>query len=101
LQVSNIAHQADVFQLNTNVNVSRHIAEIDKLTYLIDNDLQMTALRQKIINTAAVQHDQGVITTAEYLHEINAGLIAEQNLAMHRIMLLAEKANYLITLGKI
>jgi outer membrane protein TolC len=101
LNTQTILHQQQVFELNTDVQSEQQKSDIDKYDSLIELDNQIVALREKTKIAAAVQLENGVITSTDYVNEVNATLQAQQNLSIHQIQLLTAKANYLITTGKL
>lgn len=96
-----ILHQQEVFELNTTILTEQQQSDLEKFNSLIELDKQIIALKEKTKNAAAVQLENGVITSTEYVNEVNATLQAAQNLSLHQMQLLNIKANYLITLGKL
>ena len=101
LNTETILHQQQVFELNSDVQSAQQKSDIDKYNNLIELDNQIVALREKTKTAAAVQLENGVITSTDYVNEVNATLQAQQNLSIHQIQLLTAKANYLITTGKL
>ncbi len=101
LNTETILHQQEVFELNTEIQSEQQRSDVEKFNTLIELDKQIVALREKTKTAAAVQLENGVITSTDYVNEVNAALQAEQNLSLHEMQLLTVKANYLITLGKL
>jgi len=75
-------------------------AEIRKLEKLLAADEEILGLRSQVSAAVKAQLDNGVITAADYLREINAEDQARQTLAAHRIQLLQARINYSVTSGK-
>ncbi len=94
-----INNEAEIFNLNTNIELNQQNAEIRKITAFIDADKAIIELQKKIVNTTDSQLKNGVITVADYLTEITNLYEAETNLSTHKIQLLLAKANYNITQG--
>jgi len=91
--------QKKIFLFNTNVVLSQQNVELEKLRELIKVDDQIISLRAEIKNTAKSQLENGVITTNDYLLEVNAEDQARQNLLLHQVQLLMAGYNYKTTTG--
>lgn len=94
-----VAVQKETFLFNTNLNITQENAEISKYEQLLSSDDAIIDLRTKIKATALVQLDNGVITSNDFLKEINAENEARQNKILHSIQLLISQYNQLITTG--
>lgn len=94
-----IGVQREMFLFNTNMILKQQNSEVEKLLQLIESDKEIVKLRTEIKNTAQVQLDKGVITTNDYLRELNAEDQAKQNIMLHRMQLLMAQYNYSITNG--
>lgn len=91
--------QKELFLFNTNLTLTQQEQEIKRLQNLITTDREIIELRTRIKNTARAQHENGVITTNDYLRELNAEDQAKQNLMLHEIQLLLAQYNYQTTSG--
>ena len=91
--------QKEVFLFNTNVVLSQQSSELNKLRELMEVDNQIIDLRKEIKNTARAQLENGVISSNDYLREINAEDQARQNLLLHEIQMLIASYNYKTTSG--
>jgi outer membrane protein TolC len=80
--------QQDVFLFNTDYSLRQQNAEVQKLLDLLVVDQEIVALRQSVKTTAAVQLENGVITSSDYLREVNAEDGARQAKIVHDIQLL-------------
>ncbi|MGV3508794.1 MAG: TolC family protein [Sphingobacteriaceae bacterium] len=89
-----IGLQQDAFILNTNTQLTQQHAEINKLKDLIESDKQIIALREKVKIAAKAQLENEVISTSDYLREVNAEDQARQLLITHQLQLLQAKLNY-------
>jgi outer membrane protein TolC len=87
-------NEAEVFELNTNIQLQQKQTEINKLSGLINSDLEIIELRKKILKSAESQLKNGVITSSAYITEVTNLFEAENNLSKHKIEMLLEKANY-------
>ena len=91
--------QRDVFLFNTNLTLKQQNQEVDKLQQLIAVDNQIIDLRTRIKNTSKSQHENGVISTSDFLRELNAEDAAKQNLLLHQVQLMLAQYNYQTTSG--
>lgn len=80
--------QKETFLFNTNLSLRQQNSEAAKLQELIKTDDAIIALRTKIKNTALAQVENGVISSSDYLREVNAEDQARQNQLLHEIQLL-------------
>jgi outer membrane protein TolC len=91
--------QSDLFLFNTTINIKQQSQEVTKLRELMAVDNQLIALRSKIKDTARSQHENGVISTSDFLRELNAEDAAKQNLLLHEVQLMLAHYNYQTTTG--
>ncbi len=91
--------QEETFVFNTELTLSQHQVEIQKLQQLIRADEEIIALRRRVRETAAVQLEQGVITATDFVREVNAEDQAQQNRVLHETQLLLAQAKYQFASG--
>lgn len=89
----------ETFLFNTNYQTKQEQAVIDKYSDLLKSDDEIIALREKVKNTSIAQLEHGVITTSDYLREVNAEDQARQNKIVHEIQLLLSQYNNKYTQG--
>ncbi len=92
--------QKETFLLNTNTQLKQQQSEIDKLGQLIASDNDIIALRKTVTDAAKAQLENGVITTNDFLTEVNAEDQARQLLITHQVQLLQAQIAYQTILGK-
>ncbi len=80
--------QRNTFLFNTHISVRQQNADIDKFLKLIQADNDIITLRESVKKTSVVQLENGVITTNDYLKEVNEEDQARQNLILHSLQLL-------------
>jgi outer membrane protein TolC len=100
LQSDRISAQRDQFLLQTNFQKSQQNNEITRLEKLIATDQKIIALRKNIASTAAVQLENGVLTTSDYLTETTNETNAQLAAAIHEIQLLQARLNLSFITGK-
>lgn len=91
--------EREVFELNTNTELKRQRAEIEKLAQLLRTDEEIIALRTRVAKTARTQLQNGTLTASEYLVEENALNESLINRSVHEIRLLQAHADYRIIQG--
>lgn len=91
--------QKDVFLFNTRYALRQQNAEVAKLQELIDVDENIIRLRSSVKNTASVQLENGVITSNDYLREVNAEDAARQTKILHDLQLLMAEYTQKTTSG--
>jgi outer membrane protein TolC len=101
VQQSIVETQKETFDKNTKIQVSDDLAQIEKYAQLISKDQEIIDLRKKITTTANSQLDNGIITSTQYLDELNRETTSMLDLELHRIRLSLAKINYLKTIGKL
>lgn len=92
--------QKETFLFNTSTQLRQQQSEIDKLQQLVKSDNDIIELRIKIKDAARAQLENGVITSNDYLREVNAEDQARQLLITHELQLLQAQINYQNTLGR-
>lgn len=93
--------QKETYDKNVAVSVHQYIADISKYEQLIIADKQIIELRGNITKSASSQLDNGVITSTDYMQELNAEMQAKLNLATHMIQLKQARINYLAATGNL
>lgn len=92
--------QKDNFLLNNSIQLSQSESELLRYKELIKADEELIVLRRKIKTSAAAQLDQGVITSADYIRELNAEDQAKQSLIIHQLQYLQSLIQYKYILGQ-
>ena len=99
LNKKNVEAQKQTFLLNTNISMKQQLQEIEKLKKLITVDKEIIDIRISVKESAKAQLENGVITSNDFIRELNAEDTAKQNLEIHKIQLLLAQYNYKITTG--
>lgn len=79
--------------------VVSNLEDIKRLAAALADDERVVALRTEIERQARAQHDEGAITTADYVETRTDVLEARLALQRHRVELAQARATYLTTLG--
>jgi outer membrane protein TolC len=99
IQQEIIKSQKAAFDKNLNIQLAEKLAEISKYSEAVRRDEEIVLLRAKISKSTASQLENGVITTTDYITELNAETEARIRLETHRIQLVQSQINYLTTKG--
>lgn len=91
--------QKELFLFNTEITIKQQDNEITRLQELIKTDSDLVALRNSVKNTSKVQLENGIITTNDYIKEVNAEDQSRQSKLLHEIQLLIAAYNIQNTLG--
>ncbi len=101
LRINNdiVSNQKKLFELNLQATLVQQQEEIMKLERMITMDLKIVDAKTAIRKASSSQLDNGVITSSDYIVDLNAENQAQFNLKLHEIQLLMAKQNYNTTLG--
>jgi outer membrane protein TolC len=91
--------QKQTFLFNTNLTLTQQNAEENKYTALLEKDQKIIGLRTSVKIAAAAQLENGVITSHDYITEVNAESQAKQGLILHEIQFLQSQYNSKNTSG--
>jgi len=94
-----IDNEAEVFKLNTNIELSQHESDINKIEELILADNEIITLRKEVLEATESQLRNGIITTSVYITELTNLYEEENRLITHTIQLELAKSNYNIIQG--
>lgn len=96
----NIEVQREVFLFNANLQLTQQATELVKIEQLIKYDNEIVELRESVKQASLAQLENGVITSADYLREVNAADNARQSKLIHEIQMLQAQYNHQIITGK-
>ena len=99
IQKNIINNQKQTFDNNIIIALDKEKCEIEKFEKLIVSDEKIIALRSKILKSSASKLENGVITSTDYLVDLNAETQSKINLKTHKIRLIQSKINYLTIKG--
>ncbi|WP_020536162.1 TolC family protein [Lewinella cohaerens] len=94
LQATQLQNARETFEFNLSQGEARYLTEIDRINAQIIRDEKIATLQAEILEQMAVQLDEGVITSADYVNQLNAELRARQNKAVHEVQLLQTQLNF-------
>ena len=94
LQAQKLNHAEEAFDFNLKSREAFYLSEVERLRAQIQNDEKIALLQTKILEQLTAQLDEGVITSTEYIIQVNAELAARQNLAIHQTELLKTQLEF-------
>lgn len=94
-----IETEKESFVINNKIELQEAENEILKMEQTIATDLEILALREKVIKTSASQLKNGVITSSEYLTEFNRLFESKIDQKIHEIQLALARANFRLAKG--
>ncbi|MCF8369013.1 MAG: TolC family protein [Bacteroidales bacterium] len=101
LQQEIVNTQKETFDKNIRIDLQNKKALIQQKESQISKDDEIIQLREKISASSSSQLSNGVITSTEYLTELNAESKAKLDLEVHKVELIKAKLDYQTTLGNI
>ena len=91
----------EVFEKNLNISLENEIANIKKYEKSVELDRQIVKLRTEVKENAFSRLKNGVITSTDFLTELNAEIQAKLQLETHIVLLQHSVFNYLTLKGEI
>ena len=89
-----VTSSRNLFNQNLEISLFRAHESIKKAENLLQSDKQLLEMRGKIAQQSASQLENGTITSADYIVDLNAETQAKINQQSHKIALLQAIANY-------
>ncbi len=89
----------DAFNINLNIAKTQNQIQTETLEKLLIKDIEIIKLQERITQRAASQLENGAITSAEYIRQLNADKQARINLKVHQIQITQLQADYRFTIG--
>ena len=99
IQKNQIENKRANFDKGLSIDLQNKQSAIEKYRETISNDQKIVTLRERITKTASSRLDNGVITSTEYLLELNNETMAKINLETHKIQLVQAETMYQLALG--
>lgn len=78
----------DLYLRTAEITVTQYRNDIDKYEQMLKDDDAILSIRDEIMNATKAQLDNGVITSSDYLREVNAYDQARQSKLLHELQLL-------------
>jgi outer membrane protein TolC len=100
LQQEMVQTQRQQFERNVLIALDRERKRIMQLNQILESDRELIALQEQITKSSASKHENGTITTSDYLQDLNAEMTARITFETHKVQLEAAKINYQNIQGK-
>jgi outer membrane protein TolC len=100
LQKELIDTNLDNFNRSVKMSLNQEEINFQKLKTLIGTDEQLVAIKDQISKRSAVALENGTITSADYIRDLNAALQTKANLETHKVQLIQASVNYHTIKGK-
>lgn len=94
LQQSLLQNQKESYVMRAEARLIHLRQESDKTEKLLETDKELITLREEIMMASKAQLDNGVITPADYIREVNAADQARQQFTLHTLQLLRTRLQY-------
>ncbi|MBI3520458.1 MAG: TolC family protein [Bacteroidetes bacterium] len=94
-----VSNQKKIFEINLQSTMIQQQEEITKLEKMIVLDKKISDTKTAIRKASSSQLDNGIITSSDFIVDLNAENQAQFNLKLHEIQLMMAKENYNTTLG--
>lgn len=91
--------QKNTFMLNVNMAKTQSELETEKFSKLLESDNEIIRLRVSIKEVALTQLENGIITSFDYIREVNAEDNARLNMIYHKMQLIMSEYNQKIITG--
>ncbi len=101
VQQDMINTQQEVFNKNLHTAIIKEKNEIKKLDNLLAKDEKIIEIRQRISKTKASQLKNGVITSSEYIRELNNETMAKVSRSLHEIQRIQAIVRYNTLIGQL
>lgn len=89
-----VATEKETFETNNQMQLNELQSEISKIEIIIKTDSQIIHLREKVVQSFDSQLRNGVITSSDYITELNQLFDAKTNQKVHQTQLELAKINY-------
>ena len=95
LQAQKLINAEATLEFNLNTKKANYLATIKRINAQIQREEEIAKLQTQILEQLAVQLDEGIITSADYITQVNAELKSRQNLAIYKTQLLKTQLEFL------
>jgi len=88
------------FKRNLTMSLDQEEINYQKLKKLLNSDEQIVQIKEQISKRSAAALENGTITSADYIRDLNSSLQAKANLETHKIQLIQSTVNMKTIQGK-
>lgn len=96
-----IQTEKETFNQNLGVEYKKQLAAIEKYQKLVNTDQQIVNLQDQVVTTSQTKLKNGIITSADYLIQLNKKIKAMLTMDVHHLQLLFTKYQYLTAIGNL
>lgn len=100
LQQEMVQTQQAQFERNITIALDGQSRKIEQLQQILKSDQELIGLQERIAQSSASKLENGTITTADYLKDVNAELAARITFETHKVQLEAAKVTYQNLIGQ-
>ena len=94
-----VSSQKKIFEINLQATIIQQQEEITKLERMITMDARIVETKTAVRKSSSSQLDNGIITSSDFIVDLNSENQSQFNLKLHEIQLMMAKENYNTTLG--
>ncbi len=91
----------EMFDKNLQAGLENELQNINKYKEMIEKDIKIIELRKSVADASFAKLKNGVITSADYITDMNAEIQAKLQLENHQIHLMQSITNYLLIKGEL
>jgi outer membrane protein TolC len=88
------------FERNIKIALDGQSRKIEQLQQILKSDRELIGLQERIAQSSASKLENGTITTADYLQDLNAEMAARITFETHKVQLESAKINYQTLIGQ-
>ena len=100
MQSQMVSQQEETFNQNIELLLTQQNEQINKLKTLLDSDSKLVTLRSEIAKTSASKLENEIITTSDYIQDVQAETVSKLNIEIHQIQLNEAIEKYNLIKGK-
>lgn len=94
LQQEMVQTRQKQFERNLQIALDREYRRILQLNKILESDRELIALQEQITGSSASKHENGTMTTSDYIQDLNAEMTARITFRTHQVQLEAARVNY-------
>jgi outer membrane protein TolC len=99
IQQQTLEYNLNRQQLQLNTQLAQQSEEISRLEEVMNDDEAIISLRKEVLDIKAAQLENGVITSSDFIVELNNSNMADLNKSIHNLEWIQAKINYNIIAG--
>jgi hypothetical protein len=101
IQKDQIEIKRTQFSNQLNIQVQAELINIEKYDSLMKQDASLLGIRRSIASSSLSKLNNGIITSMEYLTDMNAEILANLQFQNHKLLKKQATYNYLLLQGKL